>query len=1071
MGCDVASPQDIRLAQYQVQLRTQQVRDLVTVQLRASHVCAAMSLQHMQARGRRHQSMEETNLNPANDLMLDPETPEDVAVLYTWANVHGGKYRDFSASRREFRAAQRHRAVEAQRQAALVAAREREQAAQREMEEARRLEQAVAANEIEPSTADEVRRRAEERAERDRSEATRLIAEAEDLKRALEAAQREMEEARARANEQAARYAEADARWRAQKDTRGEIVPGEIVDPYCFAGHLDPLNFAPTKGVRTSQAARVSSESRIASSYYRAREESGLRDEAWRPSRDGRASSGARTAYRPVATHVPAPVDTILEYRERHQPIEQARLLTDRDPQEIEDSNRYYDGEPADGTARSLRTYSDQATAPADLHVAPRSQDMDFRRADLQRPRIEDTQDGYGSETSRRRREPAADAAARTTRQPRYIERQGAADDRAGEYFAAMDERDRLDADGRAADLRREEERRDDARREELRRKDERREEHRRAELRRADARRDDERRAEMRQEEERLEQARAAEPETRSEDLRRAEANRIDARLQSDAERSSLSGKDDASGAAGPEWLARERHTPRTSAGERTSADERNSISNENEAIYSGDSPPPRYVAKGRFDDGGPPSRSRDRMTAETSTARRERPSGRSRANMRGAQEATPKSTDGGFNLPPMRDRPDSAGPAPLADQAASQNRPPQNDASPAAAPIRRRPTERELYVAPPRDTERPLREAFDTQVVRVAQHDPLPPIQDAAEPVRSDWMRDRANEAASYREGPVPAPRPPAPKPQPASVRAQLPADTLQQSRERVASRWFALKGLVVSQSEPQPEVPVPAPRQGELKTPVLAVVSLSGGVGKTSLVATLGRALSSEGEKVLLADTASHGMLPYYFGARELRPDVVRTFSPPPGSANAPVYMVNYETDRLAGDEAGQTELIEEITRHARGTQRVLLDLNSSSAWLARRMARYSSNTLVPIAPDMNSVLSIQAMERFFSGAVDRDGRSVEPYYVLNQFDASLPLHLDVREVLRQQLGSRLLSVMIRRSPTVAEALAEGMTVMDYAPESPVTEDYANLAAWVRNLAAPAVTGLRSIRWSER
>ena len=40
------------------------------------------------------------------------ETPEDVAILYSWANLHGAKYRDFSASRREYRAQVRHRAAE-----------------------------------------------------------------------------------------------------------------------------------------------------------------------------------------------------------------------------------------------------------------------------------------------------------------------------------------------------------------------------------------------------------------------------------------------------------------------------------------------------------------------------------------------------------------------------------------------------------------------------------------------------------------------------------------------------------------------------------------------------------------------------------------------------------------------------------------------------------------------------------------------------------------------------------------------------------------------------------------------
>ena len=87
------------------------------------------------------------------------------------------------------------------------------------------------------------------------------------------------------------------------------------------------------------------------------------------------------------------------------------------------------------------------------------------------------------------------------------------------------------------------------------------------------------------------------------------------------------------------------------------------------------------------------------------------------------------------------------------------------------------------------------------------------------------------------------------------------------------------------------------------------------------------------------------------------------------------------------------------------------------------------------------------------------------------MLNQFDPSLPLHLDVREVLREQLGDRLLSFALRRTPTVSEALAEGMTVMDYAPASTVAEDYGNLAGWVKNQSAPLSAGFRGVRWSER
>jgi cellulose synthase operon protein YhjQ len=292
---------------------------------------------------------------------------------------------------------------------------------------------------------------------------------------------------------------------------------------------------------------------------------------------------------------------------------------------------------------------------------------------------------------------------------------------------------------------------------------------------------------------------------------------------------------------------------------------------------------------------------------------------------------------------------------------------------------------------------------------------------------------------------------------------------AETLQHSRERVAARWYALKGVFEQPGQDQTEA---APiRQKETRTPVLAVFSLAGGVGKTSLVATVGRALSSMGEKVLLTDTTSHGLLPFYFGASELRQGTVRTFSPPSGSTDAPIYLVSYDVDDMGHDDAAQEQLAEEIINNSRGTHRILFDLNVQSSWIVRRMSRMNPAILIPVAPDMNSVISLQTVEKFFSGVNDGDGRPLQPYYVLNQFDTSLPLHLDVREVMRRQLGDRLLPFVIRRAPAVSEALAEGMTVVDYAPDAPVAEDYLNLATWVRTVAAPATAGFRNVRWSER
>ena len=298
-----------------------------------------------------------------------------------------------------------------------------------------------------------------------------------------------------------------------------------------------------------------------------------------------------------------------------------------------------------------------------------------------------------------------------------------------------------------------------------------------------------------------------------------------------------------------------------------------------------------------------------------------------------------------------------------------------------------------------------------------------------------------------------------------------ASSATDTLQRSRERVASRWFAMRG-VFDATTPEME-PIQA-RARETASPVLAIFSLAGGAGKTSLTASLGRSLSAIGEKVLLADMTPAGMLPFYFGATELRPGAVRTFNPPPGVADAPVAVLSFDPFRRGeGSEGSGVEdsFVGELARSKENFAHVLVDLGPAAVTVLKGLARQGSLVLVPVVPDMNTVFSLASMERFFAGMTDSDGRPLQPRYLLTQFDATLPLHLDVREGLRQKLGRRLLPFVIRRSTEVAEALAEGMTVIDYAPESGVASDYRNLASWVRSLAAPSYPEDRPARWSER
>jgi cellulose synthase operon protein YhjQ len=325
-----------------------------------------------------------------------------------------------------------------------------------------------------------------------------------------------------------------------------------------------------------------------------------------------------------------------------------------------------------------------------------------------------------------------------------------------------------------------------------------------------------------------------------------------------------------------------------------------------------------------------------------------------------------------------------------------------------------------------------------------RVSQP-PAEPREDFSRPA---WLSQQRSDVASY---PVP----------------QAPPDTIQGSRDRLTSRWFALKGVFESPAHTFPE---PQPASAPARVPVVAVFSLAGGVGKSSLVATLARTLSARGERLLLVDTSSFGVLPFYFGARDQRPGV-RTFTPPEQTGNAPIQTLSIDPETLESESANPDLLTQEIFRQAHSANRVLVDIATASGPITRRMLRVAPLVIVPVIPDMTSVVSVGAIDGFFRQHPSASGRLVQPFYLLNQFDHTLPLHLDVREVLREQLGERLLPFVMRRSSAVSEALAEGMTVMDYAPTSTLAEDFNALAGWIKNIAAPASSGYRGVRWSEK
>lgn len=346
-------------------------------------------------------------------------------------------------------------------------------------------------------------------------------------------------------------------------------------------------------------------------------------------------------------------------------------------------------------------------------------------------------------------------------------------------------------------------------------------------------------------------------------------------------------------------------------------------------------------------------------------------------------------------------------------------------------------------------------------TPEIIVASSTPTPPaIHSSQETPMQDYSSSiEADQAPIMPAWLNEAPR--AARPPRAAAPAQLRREVRPSSSE--SARWAALHSLFTTGDAARPAA------AADLKAPVLALFSLAGGVGKTCLSANLARALSSRGERTLVAETTPYGVLPFYFGAQDLRPGVVRTFAS--DLMDAPIQVISTDAESHVADSDESNWLLNDLARVGKDVNRIIIDLTGGIRGTIRKVLPLNATVVIPVTPDMSSVVSLQAVQSFFRDQLDSKGQQVRPYFLLNQFDPSLPLHVDMREMLRRQFGDRLLPFVIHRGSEVSEALAEGLTVIDYAPNSRVAEDIVQFAGWVRTSANAGASTNRGARWSER
>ena len=242
----------------------------------------------------------------------------------------------------------------------------------------------------------------------------------------------------------------------------------------------------------------------------------------------------------------------------------------------------------------------------------------------------------------------------------------------------------------------------------------------------------------------------------------------------------------------------------------------------------------------------------------------------------------------------------------------------------------------------------------------------------------------------------------------------------------------------------------------------SPALAVYSLAGGVGKTTFCASLGRILCSLGEQVLLVDASVSGLLPFYFGAADLRTGL-RTFLAP--EPHYPPLQV------LGADEVTKEWLDGDVKTAMLHAQRTIFDLGSASMSMLPEIFGMCGVVLIPLLPDLNSILTVSRIEASLKAMKSRGIQIPPAFYLFNRFDENDPMHQQARGLVQRQCGEHLLPMTIHSGAEIAQAIASRMTVADHVPESDVTRDFMEVASWVRKVAPVHLVGRAPGRWSER
>ena len=247
-------------------------------------------------------------------------------------------------------------------------------------------------------------------------------------------------------------------------------------------------------------------------------------------------------------------------------------------------------------------------------------------------------------------------------------------------------------------------------------------------------------------------------------------------------------------------------------------------------------------------------------------------------------------------------------------------------------------------------------------------------------------------------------------------------------------------------------------------------LAVFSLKGGTGKTTLSSSLGWILAEEGLKVLLVDLDPQGHLTHYLQARpaEDQPTLFQALiqDQPIRDAIVPtkhpdLYLLPATEENLYLNEALMSRPWREwrLKDALEATQPfpydlVLMDVGGNLNLITYNALMAAKALVIPVLPDLFSYLSLKTLFAFLKKTNDQYQFNFQMIWVLiNKINNHRPLDRENREALKKHYGRFLLPEMVREDPKLVQALRRQEPITRFAPESIAARDLRKVAQFLK------------------